>query len=80
MSIIAKLLVEKVITAVDKQIPFTDKVIKAGTEGEFAGTASYKYILKFYDCKTFSHLRLEYEASEITVKGELKSIEFVEVK
>jgi hypothetical protein len=76
----AKLLVEKVITTVDKQIPFTKEVIKAGTEGEFAGNCSYKYILKFYDCKTFSHLRLEYEASEITVKGELKSIEFVEGK
>lgn len=80
MAMIAKFSGNEVITIVDKPIPFTDKFIKAGTEGELARKNSYEYTLSFYDCKTFSHLYLDYKISEISIKSGLKTIEFMEGK
>lgn len=80
MTMVAKFLGNEVVTTADKQIPFTDVIVKAGKKGEIFAKSDYEYILTFYDCKTFSALYLSYKISEISIIGELKSIEFTEGK
>lgn len=78
MTMVAKFSGNEVITIEDKQIPFTDVIIEAGTEGEIYAKDGYEYILKFYDSKTCSFLYLSYKISELSIKAEIKSIEFME--
>lgn len=68
--------VDTVITKVDKKIPFTNEVIKAGIEAEFVTRTRDKYIISHTDFKGQS-LYLEYDISELDVKGELRAIDRV---
>ena len=75
MAITATFKVDEIITKVDKKIPFTDEIIKAGSSGNLVGVKyGSTYILKFSENFT-EWLYLEYGVSELNIKGELKSID-----
>lgn len=75
MAIKAVFKVDEVLTKVDKPIPFTNEVIKAGTKGTIVSEKYSKttYILKFSE-DFMNWLYLEYDISDISIKGTLESI------
>lgn len=77
MGIKATFKVDEIITKIDKPIPFTNEVIKAGTEGNLVHRKNSKYVLKF--SKDFINwLYLEYDISELAIQGTLEKIIFTE--
>lgn len=74
----ATFLVDRITTKKDKPIPFTNEVIKAGTEGQVVSIKYHDtYIMRFSE-DFINWLYLEYKISELAIEGNLESINFVE--
>ncbi|MCM0758073.1 hypothetical protein M7775_05715 [Sporomusa sphaeroides DSM 2875] len=63
--------VTNIATKVDKPIPFTNEVVKAGTPGNLHGKRLGRYIIRFSK-NHIDWLYLELEASEIDIQGDFQ--------